>query len=237
MSDDAYLFEEDGVKWTVTIEKGEISYRGLDKDGKEVTMPPSSVIKAAENHDFSQGKGAEIEEKLAREISNAGYEAVVVDEGAVIGIKNGERSEKIDSVAVSDSLINDMNKLGVDSYAVQSKVDNSSDDVRSHQVDSVTEAKAEEEAEKKDKKGEGRSPSENQEKREGQSNSLEDAMPKFIRGDMKPEDKSGGVHCMRDVIDDLRGVSNKAVTEIVRRSYEKNRSTNRIPSGRGPRTP
>lgn len=134
-----------------------------------------------------------------------------------------------------------MRELGVESYTLKSNSDNSSDDAKSHQVDSVTKAKAEEEAEENGKKGDGKSSEDHQKKKEDQekneSNSLEDAMPKFIRGDKKPEDKSGGVHCMRDVINDLRGVGNKVATEIVRRSYEKNRSTNSIPSGRGPRIP
>lgn len=88
MRGDAYLFEEDGVKWTVSRnEKDETIYLGIDKDGKEVTMPPSSVIKAAENHDFSQGKGAEIQAKLEKTISLEGYEAVTIENGAVKGIK------------------------------------------------------------------------------------------------------------------------------------------------------
>lgn len=51
----------DGISWTAHWDdKGNISYTGVDKDGKEVTAtPPSSVVKAAKDHGASQGSGGE----------------------------------------------------------------------------------------------------------------------------------------------------------------------------------
>ncbi|MBE6443727.1 MAG: hypothetical protein E7020_03555 [Alphaproteobacteria bacterium] len=51
----------DGVKWTAHWDdKGNISYTGVDKEGKEVTvLPPSSVVKAAKDYGASQGNGGE----------------------------------------------------------------------------------------------------------------------------------------------------------------------------------
>lgn len=239
MSDDAYLFEEDGVKWTVTRnEKGEISYLGLDKDGKEVTMPPSSVIKAAENHDFSRGDNTELQAKLAKDISLEGYESVTTNvNGKVIGTKEGGVSEEI-SIAVAGHLKGEMNELGVDSYTVQSKTDNTSDNVESREVDSVAREEAEKEAEKNDKKGEGRSPSENQEKGKEQTSSLEDAMPSIIRGNNKTvEGENNDIGCAKKLLE-LSGRTAKASMKVIKDAVESNikSGVNTRSSGRGARS-
>lgn len=53
----AYTVEADGVKWTASWDDGgHISYKGVDKDGKEVSSAaPSDVIKAA--RDYGAGFG------------------------------------------------------------------------------------------------------------------------------------------------------------------------------------
>ncbi len=53
-----YSIDVDGVKWTASWDdKGCISYKGVDKDGKEVLTPPQSVVNAAKEYGASQGNG------------------------------------------------------------------------------------------------------------------------------------------------------------------------------------
>ena len=53
-----YSIDVDGVTWTASWDdKGRISYKGVDKDGKEFLTPPQSVVNAAKEYGASQGNG------------------------------------------------------------------------------------------------------------------------------------------------------------------------------------
>lgn len=53
-----YSIDVDGVKWIASWDdKGRISYKGVDKDGKEVLAPPQSVVNAAKEYGASQSNG------------------------------------------------------------------------------------------------------------------------------------------------------------------------------------
>ena len=72
-----------------------------------------------------------------------------------------------------------------------------------------------------------------------QKNALEGVLLGPITGGKKSEARSGGVHCMQGVLDNLRGTGNEVVAQIVKNALDNslNKTSKTFFSGKGPRRP